>query len=81
MLDRGERLCAIVTIDPAGHDAVELVRALRDEAINTSASPREYAVIDMDAKHARNALRISPHYYNTQREIDIALDAIEGLIG
>ena len=52
---------------------------LREEAINTSASPREYAVIDMDAKHARSAVRISPHYYNVPREIDILVGALESI--
>lgn len=81
VLDRGERLCAIVTVEIAGHDAAEVVRTLREEAINTSASPREYAVIDMDAKHARSAVRISPHYYNIRREIDILVGALEGIVG
>jgi hypothetical protein len=54
-----------------GHDAATSCERLREQAIGTSAPIRDYAVIDMDAKGAGSALRISPHYYNTRREIDI----------
>src|SRR5690606_32811319 len=80
VLDAGEELCAIVTVEIAGHDARDVVRMLREEAINTSALDRTSAVIDMDDKQAHSALRISPHYYNTQREIDIAVGAREAFV-
>jgi selenocysteine lyase/cysteine desulfurase len=77
VLDRGERLCGIVTIEIAGQDAREVMKRLREEAINTSATLREFAVLDMDDKRALTALRISPHYYNTRRELDILASALE----
>jgi len=77
VLDHGQELAAIVTVELAGVDADEVVARLREQAINTSATYRHYAVIDMDAKQATSAVRISPHYYNTRREIDIAIFAIE----
>jgi selenocysteine lyase/cysteine desulfurase len=77
VLDAGERLCAIATAGFDGHDAGEIVAALREQAINTSATRREYAVIDMDAKGAGTAVRISPHYYNTEREINLLVGALE----
>lgn len=79
VLDAGEELCAIVTVEIDGHDAHDVVRELRDEAINTSALDRSSAVLDMDDKQARSALRLSPHYYNTAREIDIVVGAIEAI--
>jgi selenocysteine lyase/cysteine desulfurase len=77
VLDRGPSLCAIVTAAFEGHAADEIVARLREQAINTSATVREWAVIDMKEKNATSAVRISPHYYNTRREIDIALFALE----
>jgi selenocysteine lyase/cysteine desulfurase len=77
VLDRGREQCAIVTAEIAGYDARDVVKRLREEAINVSATLREYAVLDMDAKHAQTALRISPHYYNTNTEINIAVGALE----
>jgi selenocysteine lyase/cysteine desulfurase len=79
VLDRGERRCAIVTVAFDGHDANVLVAALRDEAINTSATLPELAVLDMDEKRATSAVRISPHYYNLRREIDLVVGALEDL--
>lgn len=79
VLDRGTRRAAIVTVEIAGYEAPEVVALLRDEAINTSATGRDTAVIDMDEKRARTALRVSPHYYNTRREIDILAAALEAL--
>ena len=54
--------------------------ALRSRGINTSAQIREYAVIDYDEKQVTASLRISPHYYNTEEEIDLALSAIRELL-
>ncbi len=80
VLDRGTRRCAIVTAE-FPQPAAEIVARLREEAINTSVTLREYAVIDMKEKAATNAVRISPHYYNTQRDVDIALSALEEFTG
>ena len=80
VLDRGSTLCGIVTAEIAGHDAADVVARLRDEAINTNATRREYAVLDMDDKRALTALRVSPHYYNTHREIDILKSALEEFV-
>jgi selenocysteine lyase/cysteine desulfurase len=77
VLDRGPCLAAIATVTFDGHEAPAIVERLRDQAINTSATFRECAVLDMDDKAARDALRISPHYYNTIREIDTLVSALE----
>jgi selenocysteine lyase/cysteine desulfurase len=47
--------------------------------INTSVSRINYARIDFKSKNVDWALRISPHYYNTEQEIDQLADAIESL--
>jgi selenocysteine lyase/cysteine desulfurase len=77
VLDRGPEVCGIVTAEIKGHDARDVAERLREEAINTSATLREYAVLDMDQKGAQTALRISPHYYNTETELKIAVSALE----
>jgi selenocysteine lyase/cysteine desulfurase len=76
VLDRGLELCAIVTVEVRGREAGDVVRALRRQKINTSASLRGYAVIDMDHKQATSAVRISPHYYNTEEEIATVAEAL-----
>jgi selenocysteine lyase/cysteine desulfurase len=80
VLDRGAELCGIVTAEPGGRSAAEIKLALRARRINTSSPGRDDAVIDMDAKHATSAIRISPHYYNTAGEIDTAVEALGELL-
>jgi selenocysteine lyase/cysteine desulfurase len=80
VLDRGPELCAIVTVAIAGHDSSDIKLQLRSRGINTSSPQREDAVIDMDEKQTSSALRISPHYYNTEEEIDTAVAALRELV-
>jgi selenocysteine lyase/cysteine desulfurase len=79
VLDRGDQLAALVTVEVAGWDATELSKLLRKRGINTSASIRAYAVIDMDEKRAASALRLSPHYYNTEDELASAVEALRSV--
>lgn len=80
VLDRGEQLGALVTVEIAGEAAPEVVARLRQKGINTSAALREDAVIDMDQKRAASALRISPHYFNTESELETLSAALDALI-
>ena len=75
VLDRGEKLAAIVTAD-VGRNAADVVALLRERRINTSATFRQWAILDMDEKRVESALRISPHYYNTEEELDALVDAL-----
>jgi selenocysteine lyase/cysteine desulfurase len=38
-------------------------------------------VIDYDAKGVEGALRISPHYYNLEAEVDALLGALAEVVG
>jgi selenocysteine lyase/cysteine desulfurase len=80
VLDRGRRQCAIVTIDVAGRDASWLVGELKARGINTTASLRWYGLIDFGEKGTSSALRLSPHYYNTEAEIDAAVNAVREIL-
>ena len=79
VLDRGRELCAIVTVDVRGQGAEELKLALRSRGINTSSTDRKSGVLDMDEKQLSTALRLSPHYYNTEDELDAAVAAVAEL--
>ncbi len=80
VLDHGRELCGIVSAWIEGWDPRELVVALRDRRINTSAQIRVYAVIDYEEKGVTASLRMSPHYYNTEEEIDQTVSAIRELL-
>lgn len=78
--DRGEVLSGIVTasVDEPHRTAAALVRALSEQGINTSLSMPEYARRDFEAYGVTSVVRISPHYYNTEDEIDRLLDLVDG---
>lgn len=76
IMDRGAERGAIVTIATDGTDPEGLKLRLRARGINTSVSAREDGVIDMDEKGVAAVLRLSPHYFNTEEELDIATAAL-----
>jgi len=49
---------------------------LRKKNINTSVGHKHFALIDFEAKHVDWALRISPHYYNTEEEVGILIQSL-----
>ena len=69
VLDRGEERCAIVTVSVEGRHASDLVSALTEAGINTNVTARDYAVLDFADKGVESAIRVSPHYYNTEEEV------------
>src|SRR5437773_1945520 len=79
VLDRGRERCAIVSVEVAGRDAGDLKLRLRQRGINASSADRMSGVLDMDDKGARSVLRFSPHYYNTEDELDAAVRALAEL--
>ena len=76
-MDRGRERGAIVTVATDGREPADLKRRLRERRINTSVSDRDDAVIDMDEKRVTSVLRFSPHYYNTEDELEQAAVALE----
>jgi selenocysteine lyase/cysteine desulfurase len=81
VLDRGPRLCGIVTVEIPGREPEAFQAALHERRINTSVSTRAYALLDFDQKGVAWALRLSPHYYNTDDEIGAAVGVIAELAG
>ena len=80
VLDRGRERCAIVTLDVRGRDATELELQLRERGVNASSADRKSGVLDMDDKRATTVLRFSPHYYNTEDELDSAIATLFDLV-
>lgn len=80
VLDRGPELGATVTAHVEGHAPAELVRALRLRGINTSSQTRTDAVLDYDAKGVDGALRMSPHYFNDESDLDALIGALREIV-
>ncbi|MFC3452464.1 hypothetical protein [Amycolatopsis speibonae] len=49
--------------------------------INSALSYREFAQFDFGDKDVDWCLRLSPHYYNTEREVDDVAAAVAELAG
>jgi selenocysteine lyase/cysteine desulfurase len=81
VLDRGQDPCAIVTAAVGVLDANEVVSALSARGINTTASQGWYGLIDFAEKHVGSALRVSPHYFNTEDEVDSLVAAVGEIAG
>ncbi|MBH15753.1 MAG: aminotransferase [Gemmatimonadetes bacterium] len=81
LLDLGIQKSAIVTVALEGKDAAEISGSLRKMAINTSVCTKYSAIIDFDKRNIDSALRISPHYFNTDEEIEELASVLSGLLG
>ena len=79
VLDRGRERCAIVTFVLAGWEPDALKAAMSARHINSSVSLRDYAVFDFDEKGVDWCIRLSPHYYNTDDEVDQVVAAVDEL--
>ena len=79
LLDRGPNPAALITFDVAGWEPVPFKRALDEQRINSALSYRDFAVYDFADKDVDWALRLSPHYYNTEDEVDAVADAVTRL--
>ena len=76
VLDHGHDLCSIVTAHcPAWNDKA-MMEWMAQHGINVRTSPLYVAQIDFPRKGVEWALRISPHYYNTEDEIEGAIDVL-----
>jgi len=80
VLDRGPELGAIVTVAVPGWEGAGLVEALRERSINTSAVTRTSAILDFQDKGVESVLRVSPHAYNTEEEVEAMAEALGELL-
>lgn len=79
VLDRGRNRSAIVTAHVRGWNPERLKTACAARDINVDISWRSYSVIDFGEKGVDWALRLSPHYYCTEQEIETVLGAMTEL--
>ena len=74
--DIGRRQCAIVTTHVPGRAAAEVGTILFDEGINVSVTGADSTRIDAERRGLPELIRISPHYYNTEGELDETVAAL-----
>jgi selenocysteine lyase/cysteine desulfurase len=79
LLDRGQHQCSIVTFQLKGLPEHAAKQYFRDKGINVYTTPKSAAMIDFEEKGIDWAVRASPHYYNTEMEIDLLLEAVKAV--
>jgi selenocysteine lyase/cysteine desulfurase len=79
VLDRGRERCAIVTFTVPSWQPTHFKQTLDAYGINSALSLREYALYDFADKGVEWCVRLSPHYYNTEREVERVLAAVKEL--
>jgi cysteine desulfurase/selenocysteine lyase len=75
--DWGLKLSGIVTFTIDGKDSYEIRDTLSKQKINVSVSPKEYTLLDFEARDLPDLVRASVHYYNTEAEVKIFCDAVK----
>jgi selenocysteine lyase/cysteine desulfurase len=70
VLDKGAERCGIVTAHATHWDSNALMKKLVAANINCRVSPPGVAQIDFPRKGVTWALRVSPHYYNMEEEVE-----------
>lgn len=68
--DGGSRRSGIVTFTVEGADPAELVTAAARGDVSISVSEAPWARLDMRPPHPPVVARASPHYYNTEQELE-----------
>ncbi|MEU6857763.1 aminotransferase class V-fold PLP-dependent enzyme [Glycomyces sp. NPDC046736] len=79
VLDKGPLLAALVTFTIEGWEPQPFKAAVDERDINSALSFREFAQYDFGDKGVDWCLRLSPHYYNTESEVDHVAAAIAEL--
>jgi cysteine desulfurase/selenocysteine lyase len=74
--DRGTVLSGIVTFTIAGRNTTELVLQIKSHGVNVSFSPPDYALRDFLAHGLTGLVRVSPHVYNDDSDLDRLIAAI-----
>ncbi|MFC1413608.1 aminotransferase class V-fold PLP-dependent enzyme [Streptacidiphilus sp. N1-12] len=77
--DLGPEPCAIVTCKVAGTAAEDVAAALRRQHINVTTTVPEHTQFDTEHRGVHPLVRLSPHYVNTEAELDLAVRAVAEL--
>lgn len=78
--DLGRDRAAIVSFAVRGLASEAIRSELTQRAINVSVSKPNSTLLDASARNLPTVLRVSPHYYNSEDEIDLFVDALKDIV-
>jgi len=79
--DLGRRPCAIVTFTLEGVESAAVKQRLAERRINVSVSSPGSTLLDALARDLPPVVRVSPHYYNSEAEVDALAEAVAEIAG
>jgi selenocysteine lyase/cysteine desulfurase len=77
--DLGRNRCAIVTAKVDAVPTADVASMLAKQGINVTTTVAEHTQFDTEHRGVHPLVRLSPHYYNTEAELDHAVEAIAEL--
>ena len=77
--DLGRDRCAIVTAKVDAVPTADVAAMLANQGINVSTTDPAHTQFDTEHRGVHPLVRLSPHYYNTEAELDRAVEAIADL--
>lgn len=79
--DLGREPGAIVTFTLDGVESTAIKQQLADRGINVSVSQPSSTLLDAQARNLPPIVRASPHYYNSEAEVDALAEVVTGIAG
>lgn len=80
LADQGQVKCGIVTFEVAQADAYQIKSELHKREINVSVSDGSGTLVSFQQRGIERVIRSSVHYFNTNQEIDIFIDALKEVL-
>jgi cysteine desulfurase / selenocysteine lyase len=77
LMDRGAVQSNILTFNTTRQPLAELETALRQERVVFTIQYPHFALLDFRSKQVDWLIRFSPHYFNTEEEIDQVVDVVK----
>lgn len=77
--DLGRQRCAIVTAKVDGVSTADVAAALRGRGVNVTTTVAAHTQFDTEDRGVHPLVRLSPHYYNTEAELDSAVEVFAEL--
>jgi selenocysteine lyase/cysteine desulfurase len=79
--DLGRRQCAIVTATVEGVESEEVMARLATSGVNVTSTVPAHQQFDTEDRNPPPMVRFSPHYYNTEDEIEHAAALVSAMVG
>ncbi|MCZ4511970.1 aminotransferase class V-fold PLP-dependent enzyme [Streptomyces sp. ActVer] len=76
--DLGRQRCAIVTAKVDGVSTADVAAALAGRGVNVTTTVAAHTQFDTEDRGVHPLVRLSPHYYNTEAELDRAVEVFAG---